>query len=169
MLREHSKKGGAALNTDTYSLTFPLSLRCYYTGSPVYYTDKNHSLHKHNESVYNLPCSLRSMFSEEDDAHNPVHGSGSLEDAEKEIRYFFPQEKTVAVIKPNATHSRGKRTTVADAETLCIHVHSYNQMTTVDNWAVLLKEGDVYILLFTIISELKLTWCSTLFILRLRF
>ena len=50
------------------------------------------------------------MFSEEDDAHNPLHGSATLEEAEKELQYFFPKEKTLAVIKPNAIDSRGKHT-----------------------------------------------------------
>ena len=60
--------------------------------------------------LYNVLYSLRSMFSEEDDAHNPLHGSATLEEAEKELQYFFPKEKTLAVIKPNAIDSRGKHT-----------------------------------------------------------
>lgn len=40
---------------------------------------------------------------------NQLYGSDSLEAAEKEIRYFFPPQNTLALIKPHATHEqRGK-------------------------------------------------------------
>ena len=54
------------------------------------------------------------MFSEEEDPHNPLHGSATLDEGEKEIKYFFPPEKTLAVIKPNAIESRGKYTLYID-------------------------------------------------------
>ncbi|CAI7994440.1 Thioredoxin domain-containing protein 3 homolog [Geodia barretti] len=58
------------------------------------------------EAKETQPECLRSMFSEEDAAHNPLHGSATLEEAEKELQYFFPKEKTLAIIKPNAIDSR---------------------------------------------------------------
>ena len=68
----------------------------------------HYTLHaEHYVILIVLPCSLRSMFSTEGDAHNPLHGSGTEEEAEKEIKYFFPPEKTLAVIKPNAIDSKG--------------------------------------------------------------
>lgn len=33
---------------------------------------------------------------------NQLHGSDSLEEAEREINFFFPQQRTLAVIKPDA-------------------------------------------------------------------
>ena len=56
------------------------------------------------------------MFSVEDDPHNPLHGSATEEEAEKEIQYFFPKENTVAVIKPNAIDSKGRP---------CAHTHTH--------------------------------------------
>ena len=47
------------------------------------------------------------MFSQEDDPHNPLHGSASVDEAQIEIDYFFPKEETLAVIKPNAIDSKG--------------------------------------------------------------
>ena len=51
--------------------------------------------------------SLRAQFSAEESDHNPLHGSATEDEAEKEIQYFFPKEKTLAVIKPNAIQERG--------------------------------------------------------------
>ena len=42
------------------------------------------------------------MFAEDDADINPLHGADSIEAAEKELRAFFPEEATVAVIKPEA-------------------------------------------------------------------
>lgn len=40
---------------------------------------------------------------------NQLYGSDSLEEAEKEIQYFFPSQDTLALIKPHVTHEqRGK-------------------------------------------------------------
>ncbi len=38
---------------------------------------------------------------------NQLHGSTVTEEAQKEIEYFFPVEKTVAVIKPGAINEKG--------------------------------------------------------------
>ncbi|PFX23757.1 Thioredoxin domain-containing protein 3-like [Stylophora pistillata] len=48
----------------------------------------------------NAPDSLRHQFHVEDSPINPLHGSDSLEAAEKEIQQLFPVQSTVAVIKP---------------------------------------------------------------------
>ncbi|XP_076118967.1 thioredoxin domain-containing protein 6 [Alosa pseudoharengus] len=48
------------------------------------------------------PACLRARFSAEGELVNQIHGSGSLEEAEREIGFFFPRlEDTLAVIKPN--------------------------------------------------------------------
>ncbi|XP_032239507.2 thioredoxin domain-containing protein 3 homolog isoform X3 [Nematostella vectensis] len=44
--------------------------------------------------------SLRAQFQVEDSPINPLHGSDTAENAEKEIQKFFPMQSTVAVIKP---------------------------------------------------------------------
>ena len=54
-----------------------------------------------------LPCSLRAQFCDEESAHNPLHASTTQDEAEKEIEFFFPKEKTLAVIKPNAMEEKG--------------------------------------------------------------
>ncbi|XP_064167214.1 thioredoxin domain-containing protein 6 isoform X2 [Anguilla rostrata] len=48
------------------------------------------------------PESLRARFAPEDDPVNQLHGSGSPEEAERELGFFFPREHTLAVIKPDA-------------------------------------------------------------------
>lgn len=40
------------------------------------------------------------------DNMSPIYGSKSLQAAAKDIEYFFPEEKTVAIIKPNAVKHR---------------------------------------------------------------
>ena len=52
-------------------------------------------------------CSLRAQFALEGVEVNALHGSQSVEDATKEVEYFFPKEKTVAVIKPTAISEKG--------------------------------------------------------------
>ena len=44
----------------------------------------------------------------EDAPFNQLHGSSSVEDASKEVEYFFPKEHTLGVIKPNAISEKGK-------------------------------------------------------------
>ena len=38
---------------------------------------------------------------------NPLHGSDSEEAAQREINFFFPMQQTVAVIKPDASGTKG--------------------------------------------------------------
>lgn len=49
-----------------------------------------------------LVLSLRAQFAVENKPINQLHGSGSREEAEREISFFFPKQQTVAVIKPDA-------------------------------------------------------------------
>ncbi|XP_061578899.1 thioredoxin domain-containing protein 6 [Cololabis saira] len=48
------------------------------------------------------PDCLRVKFAVENRPINQLHGSASLEEAEREINFFFPKQQTLAVIKPNA-------------------------------------------------------------------
>lgn len=48
------------------------------------------------------PPSLRAQFAVENHPINQLHGSTSQEEAEREISFFFPQQQTLAVIKPDA-------------------------------------------------------------------
>ncbi|KAI7808782.1 putative thioredoxin domain-containing protein 3-like protein [Triplophysa rosa] len=50
------------------------------------------------------PECLRAQFSSESSNINQLHGSGSSEEAEREIGFFFPPEQTLAVIKPDTQH-----------------------------------------------------------------
>ena len=54
-----------------------------------------------------LLISLRAQFSVEDVPFNQIHGSSSVQDASKEVEYFFPTEHTLGVIKPNALSEKG--------------------------------------------------------------
>ncbi|XP_053090399.1 thioredoxin domain-containing protein 6 isoform X3 [Pangasianodon hypophthalmus] len=49
------------------------------------------------------PDSLRAQFTGESECVNQLHGSGSVEAAEREISFFFPTECTLAVIKPDTS------------------------------------------------------------------
>uniref|UniRef100_A0A4W3IWN5 NME/NM23 family member 9 n=1 Tax=Callorhinchus milii TaxID=7868 RepID=A0A4W3IWN5_CALMI len=48
------------------------------------------------------PESIRAQFAVETSSINQLHGSISSEEAEKELKFFFPMEHTLAVIKPEA-------------------------------------------------------------------
>ncbi|XP_029967070.1 thioredoxin domain-containing protein 3 homolog [Salarias fasciatus] len=48
------------------------------------------------------PDCLRAQFAVEDESINQLHGSASCEEAEREINFFFPKQRTLAVIKPDA-------------------------------------------------------------------
>ncbi|XP_029386756.1 thioredoxin domain-containing protein 6 [Echeneis naucrates] len=48
------------------------------------------------------PSCLRAQFSVENEPINQLHGSASNEEAEREINFFFPKQRTLAVIKPDA-------------------------------------------------------------------
>ena len=62
---------------------------------------------KEKEAAQENPSCLRAQFDVEAAQVNQLHGSDSLEAAEKEIEFFFPKEKTLAVIKPNAMNKKG--------------------------------------------------------------
>jgi len=51
------------------------------------------------------PDSLRAQYVEDenDPALNALHGSDSLESAEREMNFFFPRQQTLAVIKPDTS------------------------------------------------------------------
>ncbi|XP_051466196.1 thioredoxin domain-containing protein 3 [Apus apus] len=49
------------------------------------------------------PESLRAVYAFNDVPINQLHGSSTPDEAQKELDFFFPQEHTLAVIKPDAT------------------------------------------------------------------
>ncbi|OXB83216.1 UNVERIFIED_CONTAM: hypothetical protein H355_001968, partial [Colinus virginianus] len=51
------------------------------------------------------PNSLRAKYAVENIAINQLHGSSSLNDAQKELEFFFPEEHTLALIKPAAVRN----------------------------------------------------------------
>uniref|UniRef100_A0AAV2JXV7 Nucleoside diphosphate kinase B n=1 Tax=Knipowitschia caucasica TaxID=637954 RepID=A0AAV2JXV7_KNICA len=51
--------------------------------------------------VENSEC-LRAQFCVEDEPVSLLHGSGSREEAQQEIHFFFPRQNTLALIKPNS-------------------------------------------------------------------
>ena len=59
--------------------------------------------------MYLIVTSLRAQFSVEGASINMLHGSDSEQAAKKEIEYFFPVEQTVAVIKPDAYGTKGRK------------------------------------------------------------
>lgn len=54
-----------------------------------------------------LVLSLRAQFAVENKPINQLHGSGSDEEAGQEISFFFPKQRTLAVIKPDAMEEHG--------------------------------------------------------------
>uniref|UniRef100_A0A8B9DI95 NME/NM23 family member 8 n=1 Tax=Anser cygnoides TaxID=8845 RepID=A0A8B9DI95_ANSCY len=48
------------------------------------------------------PNSLRAQYAVDNIPINQLHGSSSPNDAQKELEFFFPQEHTLALIKPDA-------------------------------------------------------------------
>ncbi|XP_063777889.1 thioredoxin domain-containing protein 6 isoform X2 [Pseudophryne corroboree] len=54
------------------------------------------------EALSDKPDSLRAQFNPQESAINQLHGSSTLDEAEKEIQFFFPVERTLAAIKPDA-------------------------------------------------------------------
>ncbi|NXY75875.1 TXND3 protein, partial [Glareola pratincola] len=48
------------------------------------------------------PNSLRAMYAVENIPIGQLHGSSTPDDAQKELEFFFPQEHTLALIKPDA-------------------------------------------------------------------
>ncbi|XP_043549023.1 thioredoxin domain-containing protein 6 isoform X3 [Chiloscyllium plagiosum] len=55
-----------------------------------------------NQAKEEDPESLRAQFSMETVPINQLHGSGTPQEAEKELKFFFLMEQTLAVIKPDA-------------------------------------------------------------------
>ncbi|XP_007577660.1 thioredoxin domain-containing protein 3 homolog isoform X2 [Poecilia formosa] len=56
-------------------------------------------LHKAKEED---PECLRAKFAVENEPINQLHGSANPTEAERELNFFFPQQRTLAVIKPDA-------------------------------------------------------------------
>ncbi|XP_040520624.1 thioredoxin domain-containing protein 3 isoform X2 [Gallus gallus] len=54
------------------------------------------------EEAKKVPNSLRAKYAIDNIAINQLHGSSSVNDAQKELEFFFPQEHTLALIKPDA-------------------------------------------------------------------
>ncbi|NXY36581.1 TXND3 protein, partial [Pomatorhinus ruficollis] len=54
------------------------------------------------EEAKENPESLRARYAIENVPINQLHGSSSLSDAQKELEFFFPEEQTFALIKPEA-------------------------------------------------------------------
>ncbi|XP_069554711.1 thioredoxin domain-containing protein 6 [Brachyistius frenatus] len=55
-----------------------------------------------NKAKEESPDCLRAQFAVENEPINQLHGSEGHEEAEREIDFFFPKQRTLAVIKPNA-------------------------------------------------------------------
>ncbi|XP_075685847.1 thioredoxin domain-containing protein 6 isoform X2 [Rhinoderma darwinii] len=55
-----------------------------------------------SEALNEAPDSLRARFTPRETKINQLHGSSSPVEAEKEINFFFPVERTLAAIKPDA-------------------------------------------------------------------
>uniref|UniRef100_H3DGC3 Nucleoside diphosphate kinase B n=1 Tax=Tetraodon nigroviridis TaxID=99883 RepID=H3DGC3_TETNG len=55
-----------------------------------------------NKAKEEDPESLRAQFAVGSASINQLHGSASHEEAEREIRFFFPPQQTLAAIKPDA-------------------------------------------------------------------
>lgn len=54
--------------------------------------------------------SLRAKYAVENVPIAQLHGSSTPDDARKELEFFFPQEQTLALIKPDAAKDhKGKR------------------------------------------------------------
>ncbi|KAJ7415817.1 Thioredoxin domain-containing protein 3 [Willisornis vidua] len=54
------------------------------------------------EACKENPDSLRAQYAVDNVPINQLHGSSTLDDAQKELEFFFPQEQTFALIKPDA-------------------------------------------------------------------
>lgn len=49
-----------------------------------------------------MALSLRAKFAVENVPISQLHGSSTPDEAQKELEFFFPQEHTLALIKPDA-------------------------------------------------------------------
>lgn len=52
-------------------------------------------------------CSLRARFAVAGASVNQLHGSDTEDVVASEVAFFFPMQHTVAVIKPDAFHTKG--------------------------------------------------------------
>ncbi|NXU47904.1 TXND3 protein, partial [Turnix velox] len=55
-----------------------------------------------DEAMREHPNSLRAQYAVENVPISQLHGSSTPDDAQKELEFFFPQEHTLALIKPDA-------------------------------------------------------------------
>ncbi|XP_023154796.2 LOW QUALITY PROTEIN: thioredoxin domain-containing protein 6 [Amphiprion ocellaris] len=62
-----------------------------------------------NKAKEESPDCLRAQFAVENEPINQLHGSASREDAEREINFFFPKQRTLAVMKPDATEEHREK------------------------------------------------------------
>ncbi|XP_056285639.1 thioredoxin domain-containing protein 6 isoform X4 [Pseudoliparis swirei] len=62
-----------------------------------------------NQAREESPECLRAQFAVENEPINQLHGSGSHEEAKREIDFFFPQQHTLAVIKPDAMNQHREK------------------------------------------------------------
>uniref|UniRef100_A0A8B9TQ91 NME/NM23 family member 8 n=1 Tax=Anas platyrhynchos TaxID=8839 RepID=A0A8B9TQ91_ANAPL len=69
------------------------------------------------------PNSLRAQYALDNVPINQLHGSSSPNDAQKELEFFFPQEHTLALIKPDAAKKHKGNIT------LNITLHSTSEVT----------------------------------------
>ena len=74
-----------------------MSIHCY----------KCYYWRKHDSDSPGFDFSFRAQFSQSEDSINPLHGSDTVESANTELEFFFPMQKTVAVIKPDAYENKG--------------------------------------------------------------
>ena len=100
---------------------FPLIHRCYAELSPllprpaiISTVSESTSRGERSETLTPLrpdSPSLRAQYVEKEDdpGLNALHGSDSLESAEREVNFFFPHQQTLAVIKPDTNEEeKGK-------------------------------------------------------------
>lgn len=62
-----------------------------------------------SNSTLLMTLSLRAQYAIENVPINQLHGSSTPTDAQKELQFFFPEEQTFALIKPDAAkHHKGE-------------------------------------------------------------
>ncbi|XP_040058067.2 thioredoxin domain-containing protein 6 isoform X2 [Gasterosteus aculeatus] len=61
-----------------------------------------------NKAREESPECLRAQFAVENEPINQLHGSESHKEAKREIDFFFPKQRTLAVIKPDAMNQHGE-------------------------------------------------------------
>ena len=96
---------------------------------------------KMEDARSDAPESLRAQYSVEGTDLNQIHGADTTENAQKELDFFFPVEKTYAVIKPDAYENRGGWSTVKREKQSCLYSLSSTwkqrvRLLQVLSWAV---------------------------------